>query len=285
MPPLERVFVATPLATGGGRVIVSPFQFLTTGEDHLRIEGWNAAAGAALEVSYRTADFSGRIRAERTRVTLTSDRIKTEQNIPVAPGYLINMTVLVVGATPLFGQTFVCVKLIRGLAASAIVLGLLLQGYVGAEQGLGWPGSPIEHSDAGDPTLRRITGTDPAAGVDFSETVPTGAQWELMAVGASLTTAAGGADRRPTIAIFPSGVEAGFTLGGVAQAAGATWDYSWGPGTDTQFDSLGQRAQGTLMTTTRIFGGGSFRSRTANLAAGDNWSAPSFVVRERLEAT
>lgn len=286
MSPTERVIVASPIPAAGGRVLVSPFQYLVTGEDNLRIEGWNSKAGVALEVSYRFADLKGKITPERHVVPLTADRVVTERDVKLGEGYLVNLAVFAVGAAPLTGQTFVCIKLIRGLTGATIVLGLLLGGYVTAEQGLGWPGSPIGSSLDGEGVLRPITGTDPAAGVNISETVPTGARWQLFSLAADFFTDATAGVREVLLTIDDSG--ALYHLASIQpfqQAPSTSRRYCWATGMPLG-TSLGVQNLATLAglpSPCYLLAGHRVQTYVANFAAGDNWGPPTFLAREWLE--
>lgn len=279
----ERVFLASPIASGRGGVIVSPFQFILTGDDHLRIEGWNIVPGAVLELSYRFADLQGNIIAERQVLPLTADRVSAKLVVPLREGYLVNMIAIVTGAAPRIGQTFCCVKLIRGLAGSAIVMGLLLQGYVTAEQGLGWPGSALTDANSVGGAVRVVTGTDPAAGLDISETVPAGATWELLAVRLVLVTSATVADRRPILILRVGGVfVASIPLYGVIPA-NQTSVVTWAGGAAVDTSPTTVALVGLLPDKTILPAGSIISLLTLNLQVADNYAAPTLLVRETLD--
>ena len=172
----ERPFLALPAASAGGRVIASPFQFVTTGEDALRLVSVNARPGVRLKIQARRYNTAGGIDANAWDHIPNDDRTPRSDDYPIGVGALLNLTVFASSGTPLVGQTFVIVQLVRGVGAAAIVLGTMLQGYVTSTQGLGWPGSPITSSTDAEPCVRAIQGTQPAPGVEISETVPTGAR-------------------------------------------------------------------------------------------------------------
>jgi len=280
---LEQVFLATPIPAAGGRVIVSPFQFAVTGEDHLRMEAWNASTGAILEVSYRFAEPNGVIVPHRRTLALTADRIVNEAVISLSPGYLVNLVVLVTGASPLIGQTFVCIKLQRGLGAAAITLGLLVQGYVTHEQGLGWPGSPIEDSFRVGGVCRIITGTD-LPNNEILEMVPTGARWNLLALAVDLTTSAVVGTRRTSLT-FDDGATRYFRTtnpGSLSASLTATFYWSQGLPLDTVIG--GQSATGGIPVDLWLLPGHRIRTMSSGTDAGDDYSAPIYIVREVLEA-
>src|SRR4051812_32014952 len=117
----------------------------------------------------------------------------------------MNITAFASAGTPIIGQTFVRVQLIRGLSGATLPIATLLQGYVTSRQDLAYPGSPIRMSTEDAFPVRIITGTDPAAGVEIVETVPDGAVWELVSVTARLVTSAAAAVRFPMLQLDHGG--------------------------------------------------------------------------------
>ena len=279
----ERVFLGSPIPSAGGRVLVSPFQFLVDGNDNLRIEGWNTVASCQLTVSWRFAELDGIIRPYERTVTLTADRTKTTLNVPLGVGYLVNLAVYATAAAPRIGQTFVSIKLIRGLTAATMVLGWLVQGYVTAEQGLGWPGSPIGDSISGGGVQRAIAGTNPAAGAEFSETVPTGARWDLLYLNVELDTSSQAATREARLAFTQSSLTMAIVNTAGSQAASLNRVYTWGQALPVNAGIIGTIFQGAIPSPSILLAGDRFRSTTNGLQTLDDWRTPIYVVREWLE--
>lgn len=279
----ERVFLGSPIPSAGGRVLVSPFQFLVTGEDNLRIDGWNTVTGCVLTVAWRFADLDGTIRPYERTVPLTADRTKTTVNVPLGVGYLVNLAVYASGAAPRVGQTFVSVKLIRGFTGAMLVLGWLVQGYVTAEQALGWPGSAIQSSTTGEAVVRTILGTAPAAGAVILETVPTGARWELIMVYCQFTTTGAGAAREvvfsvPDAALFLTLVPNTATI-----PISVTVRLSFGPNLSALSDSTFVNRCTPFPQPLVLLAAQQFQISAFNLVAGDQFTAPQYQVREWLE--
>jgi hypothetical protein len=280
---VEQVFLAQPVPSAGGRVIVSPFQFAVDGGDHLRIEGWNTLTGVSLQVSYRFARLAGTITAHRRDLALTADRLSTALVVALEPGYLVNLVVLVTGAAPSIGQTFVSIKLQRGLGAAAITLGLLVQGYVTAAQGLGWPGSPISDSVSGGGYLRNITGTDPAVGSEVAETVPVGARWELIGFRIVLVTSPTVIARRPILIFMTAALVTYMSSSSPSvSAASLTKEYVWNQDLAIAVEIASDRGQAGVPGA-QLLAGNAIRVACINFQADDNWDAPTFTVKEYLE--
>jgi hypothetical protein len=281
----EVVFPAVPQIIGGGRILPSPSQFYLTGEDRLRIVSANSVSGVALKLQVRTATLRGDVQAQSFDHTPATDRSVVKQEFPIGEGSLLNATVFVGTGSPFIGQTYVMLQLVRGSGAAAIVLGTLLAGYVTATQALGFPGSAIADSISSGGCIRAIQGTKPAAGAEISETVPTGARWELVQLWLKLTASATVATRNPKLALRNSGLFpsyglmiSGPTAGQVVQFLfGQTWSFG------TAAYAFGTHSQNTLPLFTTLLAGGGFATITESMQAGDQWEAPVMLVREWLE--
>lgn len=181
------------------------------------------------------------------------------------------------------GQTLVWSTVFRGPGASPVVFTTLFRDYVTVGRTSGWPNGSIKMSTDGTGNLRVITGTVPAAGAEITENVPTGARWQVLSVRASLTTSATVANRTPEFAFGDLTGDVGRYSSGASQAAGTTTGYTFGnaslapavAGADVDVPIPGT----ILLNQTQ-----SFRTRTVNLQAGDQWTAPQYLVQEWLDA-
>lgn len=128
-------------------------------------------------------------------------------------------------------------------------------------------------------TLLTIVGTDPAAGVEITETVPAGQRWRIAAFRIELVTDATVPGR--VLAIFVDDGTNNFfktTATGV-QAASVTRSYSCGasvPNLSLLFggEQVAWPSQLVLSAGDRI------RTVTINLAAGDDFTAPILLVEQ-----
>jgi hypothetical protein len=283
--PVERAFVASPIASAGNRVITSPFQFYTSGEDHLRLTVVNSAAGVVVTLRGRFVDSAGLITPIAQDLVATTDRTATSIMLQLGVGAVLNIDVFVSSGTPQRGQTYVIVQLLRGLGGAAIVLGTLLRGYVTANQHQAWPGSPLEHSFEGPGVVRLIVGTNPGAGVEISELVPTGARWRLIHVIAQLVTNAAVAARVPYLSPFVGGTRMGFYPPAASIPASFAQYVQWATGYTT-WTVGGTTAQAASLASGLLLPSGSqLQTFTENLQAADDWGTPELLVEEWLEVT
>lgn len=281
----ERVFAANPLASAGGRVITSPFQFVTEGEDNLRVSSWNSLTGVRLQIAGRRFDEKGRLIPFVYDHMPTTDRTRTTTDFALGAGALVNLQVSPAAGAPLVGQTYVMVQLIRGFTGATIVLGTLLAGYVSVTQPLGWPGSPIVASTDGRGALRAFSGTNPLPGSNVQETVPANARWRLQSVSCLFSTAAGGAARLPVFGIisFAAYNVQVFVTAGIP--ASSTGYLLWAPGlTHDLFGGATYQYLNPLPVETFAQAGDQLSIGAENMQIGDNFDAPALVVEEWIQA-
>lgn len=280
----EQVFPAAPALGPGGRILAAPFQFLLTGDDRLRIVSFNSLTGVVVAIQGYRMDPAGEKHPLRQVHTPNTDRTVATDDFALGAGALLNLTVFAAAGAPLIGQTFVILQLVRGVGAAAVVLGTLLAGYVTARQPLGWPGSPIVSSLEGEPVIRVVTGTDPAAGAEVSETVPTGARWELLSVRYTLVTSAvAGARRSRLVLTTPGSAVFVSLLPATTQAASDNLPYLWAPNLPSA--SIATTGLQQPLTQRAILPAGAMLgTSTQAVDAGDNYADVTFAVREWLEA-
>jgi hypothetical protein len=281
--PDEVIFAPRPFLEAKSGVVVAPFQFALDGNEVLRVKAANTATGARIAIQGRRLSEKGEIEPFAFVHMPNSDRTISTTIHALGKGALLNLAVFVENATPLIGQTFVMVQIVRGLAGPLVLLGTLLQGYVTSTQGLGWPGSPIVTSTEGEPAARFIVGTTPAAGAEVTEVIPTGARWELVYLRAVLTTAVGGIDREVVLQQNDGGNTFQANLIGGLVPASSVRAFVWAQGLPPLFSDTFAGRQSAVPIGNRILSGSTISTGTAFMQAGDQWSLVTLVVREWLE--
>lgn len=256
--------------------------FYVTGEDHLRVRSFNAAAGVQLAVEGRFMNCDGRIVPFADRHVANVDRTEATSFVTLGEGYLLNLHARVSAGSPKRGQCYVCVELVRGRTGAAQPLACLLQGYVASGGRLAWPGSAMHQPTEGPGAIRSITGADPAAGAEFSETVPTAARWRLMGVAFTLVTDATVANRIPNLIVDDGAAEILRVSAAAAQTASTTIEYSAIAG-GYSGGSGATRINLPLPADLILSAGYRVRSETNAIVAGDNYSAPQLLVEEWIE--
>ena len=126
-------------------------------------------------------------------------------------------------------------------------------------------------------TRRTYLGSAPAAGADWSVTVPGGKAWRILSVRAALTTSVAAANRVAALTVS-DGSAVFLTIPPAAvQAASLTWTYDWlEHGNNVQVGTLLSGGFPDLI----IPAGFVIASSTSLLDAGDQWAAPRLYVVE-----
>src|SRR3954467_4562200 len=186
--------------TARAALLDAPGLYLT-GEDHLRLTTFGGVAGATVVLEGRLVTIDGRVVPLAETHTPNSNYTSKANTFALAEGVLTNVQLRASSASLLGGGVFAVLEVVRGLTTNAQALATLLQGYVTTNARLAWPGSPIQASTAGAGRLRSITGTDPAANVEISETVPAGVRWRILTLAATFATDATVASRVPALVI------------------------------------------------------------------------------------
>ncbi len=134
----------------------------------------------------------------------------------------------------------------------------------------------IDGAKDGPGAIQSITGTDPAAGAEISETVPANTIWRLSVWRAVFVTDATSATRFPTLEITDGGIFFR-TRAHATQDASATVTYNnvlngfWQT-------SINVSEHHNTLPDVHLAAGAVIRTSTTLLEAGDNWGAPQYLV-------
>ena len=252
------------------------------GEDNLRLTTFNSLASVTLAIDGILLSPEGRLVSFSERHVPNTDRTSASTVLHVGEGWLMGLHVRAAAAAPRIGQCYAILEVVRGFSGAVIPLRTILQGYVTDTSRRAWPGSTIDASIAGPGVLRSITGTNPAAGVEISETVPTNARWRLHAVQFPLVTAIAAANREVALT-FDDGttvfarVPSGFTH--VASTTIVYSSFHHAP----RFTVAQDTTKNFPLPRLDLQGGFRFNTVTTNLQAADDYGAPQYLVEEWIE--
>jgi hypothetical protein len=252
-------------------------------EDRLRVQVFNSLASAEIDVTARLLRPDGQIIPIRQQFFPTSNRAVNNFELDLAEGFLLDVALTTPTAGVKCGQLFATAQIIRNTGANAIVDHVLVADNIVTGQGAAWPQGTIWQSVENVGVIRSITGTTPAAGADIVETVPTGARWSLMSIRTQLVTSATAATRAPLFFV-DDGVNAYFEdASQLGQAASQTRAWVWSSLPYTQEPGGATVVNQGIPSPTLMAAGHRFRTSTGQIQAGDQWSAPQYVVMEWLE--
>lgn len=279
----ERVFPAAPRTGAAAANLTQQAAFYTDGADNLRIMSACAVANVTIVLSGRYQAPDGTIVPFVHEQRANSDRSVKTTDVALAPGHILNVTAVAIGASVSIGNCFVIVQIIRGLSGNTIVLGTLLQGYVTTTQHLAWPGSPITTSTDGTPPVFVATIANPAVNTDWFVQVPVGATWEMLTVHARLTCGATGIPRTVRFYGWYPGQYTLITPPNANQGDTLSFTYTWGQGLAMAGGGGGVAMSAPLVTGWRLPATGSCGPITDGIGGGDQWSEIRIVYREWLE--
>jgi hypothetical protein len=281
-PQPSEITSRAPLAEFTRALVQPPSRVYLFRDDRLYIRSRNSLAGVVLNVRVRLLRPDGVISYSSFAHIPAADRTVAFEPFNLAEGFLLSAVVFPSAGAPLRGQTFVELGLLRGAGGQGDVVDVLVKDYVAESEPIGFPGSPVVSAVAGAGARRVVAGADPAAGVEWSITVPTDARWRFIALRVLLVNDATVASRVPVF-VFDDGANEFYNVAAqIALVASQTGSYSIGGGQGSA-QSVGTSM--TLPAPQDFYLGAGFRirSNTSNLQAGDNWTAPQALIEEWLE--
>ena len=248
----------------------------------LVIRSYNSLSGLVLTIVGRVLDEHGLIRSFEFQHTPNTDRSEAEETSALIAGTLLDVAVIPKTGTPRRGQCWVTIGLALRNQPTTVYYQMLAKGYVTAAGGVLWPGGAYLDSVDGPGILRSVAGTDPAAGIEVIEAVPTNARWRVRSLRAALVTAVTAATRTVGLVIDDATTTFLAFTSGTTQIASLTRTYNVG---DFGFlpTAVGGDIYFCLPEQPHLFQGWRIRTSTTNLQAGDNWGAPQMEIEEWIE--
>jgi len=282
-PITEQIFEPSPARVLAGPPTTYPWLFTFRGEDSVELSSWNYAAGVRLVVQGRVSGADGEIKPFSASHTPNTDRTIRTTYHTVPAGELLNLIVFAEAGSPLLGQTIVRLAVVRGIAPAITRIGVLVGGPVTSSFARAFPGSEVVSSLDGEPAVRTIQSATPGAGLEFRETVPTGARWQILMIQASFQAAAGGVARRPQIVWSQAGSQVGISANVADVAASQQGVFNWLQGMPLAAAVYAGSNVAGLPNQMLMLAGDYVSSFTANIAAADQWSLVRLTVREWLD--
>jgi hypothetical protein len=278
-PPPSQIQSAPNLVGFDPKAVVPSQTLYLQRNDFLAFFGLSNVAGVTVQINYRLLTPQGEIKEGQFNSAPSAPNLAF--SFSLYEGWLLSFAVRITSAVAqgqwLFLQAFVSRAVTP--TSDGIIQSVFWQSYVPGFTPVGWPGSPSMGVSDGQGTLRSITGTTPAAGAEINEVVPANRRWALIAIRAILTASATVANRFPSYNI-DDGVNTFWQVHtSVAQTAGQGVLYEGASG-QTFFNDT----QGSLVIPlpTPLPLKTSFRIRTitGGIQAGDQWTAPQYLVQE-----
>jgi hypothetical protein len=250
-------------------------------DDVLQVTVYSSGAVPYVKIYARILLADGRIVPNDWTCFGTNGRNGFSTYQQLSEGFLLAITAYDSDAF-LTGQTYVRVALLRGGKVSATSAQILLAGYITKQNLLSWPASPLTPSTDGKGYIRTVIGSQPSAGGNVFEQVPTFVLWRLIAFEVKLTTSAAVA-ARAMVLTFSDGSFNVFAQVATpnTQAASLAVSYSY-------FDGGAAAASGAVVNNplpSQMFlePGYVIRTTVALLDVADQLTAPIYLVEEWLQ--
>ena len=282
MAPTE-ILTRRPEVTFGTAGVQPPAAFYVDRNDRFRVIVHNSVSSLVVGLRGRFLSPKGEMQTINEEFTPTSDRVASTSILNLGEGFLLDLAIIqsASGVDVRRGQCFIQVRRHRG-SGTEIMTGVLLADYLTGSGPVAFPGARQLSSVEGPGVMRVITGTDPAAGAEVSETVPTNARWRLIAARIPLVTDAT-ATNRIVVIVFDDGTTEfyrGSSTFTQTASLGRTYDLS---GLSIEKGSVVDRIQIAVPLPINLLQGFRFRTVTSAFQAGDNWQAPILLVEEWIE--
>jgi hypothetical protein len=140
--------------------------------------------------------------------------------------------------------------------------------------------NPITGNAAEQGVIKPVTGTDPAANAEISESVPTGKWWELLAI--SVVLVQGITQTPQPMLTIDDGTNVFYASLGAssAQNVSTTTRYTWAPGLTLTAGAAAAAATAPLPSGLILPAGYRIKTVTAGKGGNTDYGAPQILVRE-----
>lgn len=262
---------------------IAPSGIYLRQHDGIRLTAYSSVASLVVELRYLLLNEDGNLISGAISLAPTSDRAATSTTQHVGGGFLISAAVVLASGSAKRGQCYVKAQVVVGQGAAAVAYNTIVSEYVSTTFQPSYPGTPVRGALEGPGYLRSVTGTDPAAGAEVTEAVPTGARWRLISLKVLLTASAQAANRR-TRFLIDDGTTIYFrTRSATDQTANQAIHHTFA----TVGDTLTTSASTSVIASPGLLylpAGHRILTDTFNLDVGDDYGAPQMLVEEWIEA-
>lgn len=251
-------------------------------DDDLIIHAFASATSFPINVNVRILRADGQIISMPFTIPANIGRagvVLTEQALE---GYIVGISAMSTGIFN-FGQyAYVSVGIARNPGGDGSVYIPLMAGYIHDKIAFGFPNTELQRPTDGAGVISSVVISAPAAGADFTVSVPAGARYRLISLFATLTTAVAVANRGVTLVVDDGVNILGQYPAQTVQAASLAVGYTFGDSVTGQASVQGFES---VSTPGMMFLGQNWRIRsvTSNIQAADQWSAGRMLIQEWLD--
>jgi hypothetical protein len=256
-----------------------PSQVYIDQNDQLVVQVYTSVANPTVALEVRLLLPNGTIQVMEFTLGAIAARSLTGFAFSLAPGFLLSVSAMTNGPTLPRGQCYVRGAISRQAVGAQRFSLVLFADYLCNTQGLTWPPGDVSPMFAGLGNIRSITGTAPAAGAEISEAVAANSIWQLLSFRFGFTASAAAGNRNIEL-VIDDGVNQLFHENAlITVVANGTGSFNYGPNLTrsiaTVANSQSQYPQGMFLAA-----GFRIRTITNGLLAGDQYTAPQYLVME-----
>ena len=285
LPPEDAFAIqsAKPLVRFLTEAVQPPSIVYVNADDDIVVGAASSQAGEIVTFSYRLLKADGDIVLGQFTVSPANDRSVKVYRESLAEGFLLSVSCQAAVATTR-GQTFARVFVNTPALGPGRPSYMLMADYVTTAMAPAFPNgrqlAPVE----GPGFIRLLNVNNPAAGLDWSLTVPTNARWRVQSVVASFQASIAVASRFPLIELV---VASGASFVGLCplsvtatKQVQGTWAPGIGIGSDAAIHMTAPLPGDGVLTSQGI---GVIQSNTFGIDAADQWSFITVTVEEWLD--
>lgn len=251
-------------------------------QDELRFGVTTGIASIVVACAGILRNDNGEDSAFNMVVAATSDRVETVLQNNIGAGTILHCQSALVSGTNVDRGIFVNARIVREAGATDQPQFTLFSGYLDGGHQPSFPYDTLRAPLEGPGRIRSITGTNPAANTEITETVPAGALWRLLGTRFQLVTDANVANRTATLIVDDGTNTIWQADANATQAAGVTRNYNFFPWS-TLPTAAGTEIFGFVPPNMLLQAGFRIRTSTANIQVTDNYGAPILLVEEWLQ--
>jgi hypothetical protein len=255
-----------------------PVNAYITPDDSILVELYNRTTVFTVNVNARILLPDGRI-VMNTWPCQTTGVGAAGYPIRLPEGFLLSLNVMPTVLPANYGSCFAVVYLCGGGTIANQSMQILASGFISEYRPISWPPGPQERSTEGRGWLHSQLVSVPAAGADFSITVPSNLIWRVSSVIATLVTSATVATRITHLVIDDGTNVVSDSVMRNGVTASSTQLMTWGSSFQQAAPSDNSQP-GYLEDGLVVPAGFRIRSLTTALQAADQYSAIYLLVEE-----
>jgi hypothetical protein len=252
-------------------------------DDQLITSFIGTQTNSGVTINLRILGLDGLIHPMLINVPSNNNQTAAIRTFPLMEGFLLSAAAFLGGLPTTSTPTFISAGIGRAPFTAQSVYFTLFSGYLYNSQPLSYPEMPpIRQSDA-TPWYKSFSWGAPAAGADFSVTIPVGQRWRVVSCSGLLTTAVAVANRDVTLVIDDGANVMAQIPAGFALLASLTNQYTFADSC-VQSAAFNAVSVAPLPSNLILTAGMRVRTVTANIQAADQWSVGFLHIGEVFES-